>query len=74
MEAGLPHARSGTPGSFCRTQTQSLAGILMASVGAIGCFVANAVSYVPCIGVALWILPPVSAAVHPWTRIGCSLG
>lgn len=42
MEAGLPHARAVTPGSFCRTRT--LAGILMASVGTIGCFVANAVS------------------------------
>jgi predicted MFS family arabinose efflux permease len=35
----------------------ALAGILMASVGAIGCFAANAASYLPFIGVALWILP-----------------
>jgi MFS family permease len=36
----------------------ALAGILMASIGAVGCFLANALSYVPFIAVALWILPP----------------
>ena len=37
------------------------AGLLMASLGAVGCFALNAASYVPFILVALWILPPRSA-------------
>lgn len=36
----------------------TLAGLLMVSVGAAGCFAVNAASYVPFIVVALWILPP----------------
>ena len=35
----------------------SIAGVLMASVGAMACFVVSAASYIPFIGVALWILP-----------------
>jgi predicted MFS family arabinose efflux permease len=34
-----------------------MAGLLMASAGAVWCFVANAASYIPFIFVALWILP-----------------
>jgi Transmembrane secretion effector len=39
--------------------------MLMASVGAIGCFAANALSYLPFISVALWILPAGAATAHP---------
>jgi MFS family permease len=35
----------------------AIAGVLMSSVGVVACFVVSAVSYVPFIGVALWILP-----------------
>jgi predicted MFS family arabinose efflux permease len=35
----------------------SIAGVLMSSAGAMACFVLSAASYVPFIGVALWILP-----------------
>jgi predicted MFS family arabinose efflux permease len=35
----------------------ALAGLLMSSFGAIACFVASVASYIPFIGVALWILP-----------------
>jgi predicted MFS family arabinose efflux permease len=35
----------------------SVAGLLISSVGVTACFVVSAVSYVPFIGVALWILP-----------------
>ena len=44
----------------------ALAGVLLASVGVIGCFTVNALSYVPFIAVALWILPRMPAAIrHP---------
>ena len=35
----------------------AIAGILLVSVGAVGCFAVSAASYVPFIAVALWILP-----------------
>jgi MFS family permease len=50
-------ALNSTQFNISRIAGPALAGVLMASVGAIGCFVANAVSYVPFIGVALLILP-----------------
>jgi predicted MFS family arabinose efflux permease len=40
----------------------ALAGLLMVSFGAIACFVASVASYLPFIGVALWILPARAAA------------
>jgi predicted MFS family arabinose efflux permease len=50
-------ALNSTQFNLSRVLGPALAGILMASVGAVGCFVANAASYVPFIAVALWILP-----------------
>ena len=41
----------------------ALAGMLMASVGALACFALNAASYIPFIAVALWILPRPSQCV-----------
>jgi MFS family permease len=35
----------------------AIAGILMATLGAVGCFVLNTASYLPFIAVAIWILP-----------------
>jgi MFS family permease len=58
--------RDRIPSAFALNSTQfnlsrilgpSIAGILVASIGAIGCFGVNAASYVPFILVALWILP-----------------
>jgi predicted MFS family arabinose efflux permease len=54
-------ALNPTQFNLSRILGPALAGMLMASVGAIGCFAANAVSYLPFIGVALWILPRRSA-------------
>ena len=55
-------ALNSTQFNLSRVLGPSLAGVLMASVGAVGCFVASAASYVPFIAVALWILPPGKAA------------
>lgn len=54
--AGL--ALNSTQFNVSRILGPALAGILMASVGAIGCFVVSAASYVPFIAVALLVLPP----------------
>ena len=53
--AGL--ALNSTQFNLSRIAGPALAGVLMASVGAIGCFVVSAISYLPFIGVALLILP-----------------
>jgi MFS family permease len=55
IPAGL--ALNSTQFNVSRIVGPALAGILMATVGAIGCFVVSAVSYVPFIGIAFWILP-----------------
>ena len=54
-------ALNATQFNLSRILGPALAGMLMASVGAIGCFAVNAASYLPFIGVALWILPRRSA-------------
>lgn len=54
-------ALNATQFNLSRILGPALAGMLMASVGAIGCFAANAASYLPFIGVAWWILPRRSA-------------
>lgn len=50
-------ALNSTQFNLSRILGPSIAGVLMSSVGAMACFVVSAVSYVPFIGVALWILP-----------------
>jgi predicted MFS family arabinose efflux permease len=55
IPAGL--ALNSTQFNLSRILGPSIAGVLMSSVGAAACFVVSAVSYVPFIGVALWILP-----------------
>ncbi len=50
-------ALNSTQFNLSRILGPSLAGVLMSSTGAMACFVVSAVSYVPFIGVALWILP-----------------
>ena len=58
--------RDQIPGALALNATQfnlsriigpAIAGIVMAGVGAVGCFALNAVSYLPFIWVALWVLP-----------------
>jgi MFS family permease len=50
-------ALNATQFNLSRILGPALAGVLMASIGAIGCFTLNAASYLPFIWVALWILP-----------------
>ena len=55
IPAGL--ALNSTQFSLSRILGPSIAGFLMSSAGTVACFVLSAASYVPFIGVALWILP-----------------
>ena len=50
-------ALNSTQFNISRIAGPALAGILMSTVGSIGCFVVSALSYLPFIGVALVILP-----------------
>jgi MFS family permease len=57
-------ALNATQFNLSRIIGPAIAGIVMAGVGAVGCFALNAVSYLPFIWVALWVLPrgnPVAA-------------
>jgi predicted MFS family arabinose efflux permease len=56
-QIGRGLALNSTQFNLSRILGPSIAGLLMASVGAMACFVLSAASYVPFIGVALWILP-----------------
>jgi MFS family permease len=78
--AGL--ALNSTQFNISRIIGPALAGILMATVGAIGCFVVSAASYIPFIAVALMILPRGKTAHsvsdhfdarHPYAGIGVIL-
>ena len=51
-------ALNSTQFNLSRILGPAIAGVLMASVGAVACFALNALSYIPFIGIALWILPP----------------
>ncbi len=55
IAAGL--ALNSTQFNLSRIIGPVIAGVLLVSVGAIGCFAVSAVSYLPFIFVALWILP-----------------
>jgi predicted MFS family arabinose efflux permease len=62
-EIGTGLALNSTQFNLSRILGPSIAGVLMASVGAMACFVISAASYVPFIGVALWILPRRTSAL-----------
>ncbi|MBN9004909.1 MAG: MFS transporter [Rhizobiales bacterium] len=62
-------ALNATQFNLSRILGPALAGILIASVGVIGCFVTNAASYLPFIAVALWILPPGAISDKPDQRL-----
>jgi predicted MFS family arabinose efflux permease len=56
-QIGRGLALNSTQFNLSRILGPSIAGVLIASFGAMACFVVSAVSYLPFIGVALWILP-----------------
>lgn len=55
IDRGL--ALNSTQFNLSRILGPAIAGVLMATVGAVACFALSAASYIPFIGVALWILP-----------------
>ena len=56
-------ALNTTQFNLSRILGPSLAGVLMASIGAVGAFAVSAASYLPFIAVALWILPRTTVQV-----------
>ena len=54
-------ALNSTQFNLSRILGPAIAGVLMASVGAVGAFAVSAASYVPFIVVAMWVLPRVVA-------------
>jgi predicted MFS family arabinose efflux permease len=57
QQIGRGLALNSTQFNLSRILGPSIAGVLIAGFGAVACFVVSAVSYLPFIGVALWILP-----------------
>jgi predicted MFS family arabinose efflux permease len=72
-------ALNSTQFNLSRILGPSIAGVLMSSVGAMACFVVSAASYIPFIGVALWILPrwtppPAPTGAPPQSRLLSGIG
>lgn len=63
-EIGSGLALNSTQFNLSRILGPSVAGLIMARSGALACFVVSAISYIPFIGVALWILPPRALPAH----------
>jgi len=61
IPAGI--ALNSTQFNLSRILGPALAGVLMASVGAVGAFAVSAASYIPFILVALWVLPRTGSAL-----------
>jgi MFS family permease len=57
QQIGRGLALNSTQFNLSRILGPAIAGMLMAGGGAIACFALNAASYIPFIGIALWILP-----------------
>ena len=76
-EIGRGLALNSTQFNLSRILGPAIAGVLLACVGAVACFSLSAASYIPFIGVALWILPrrrsrrrsDVIDARHLWSEI-----
>ena len=71
-EIGRGLALNSTQFNLSRILGPAIAGLLMSGIGPMACFIVSAASYVPFIGVALWILPrwapsrtPVEPAAQP---------
>jgi predicted MFS family arabinose efflux permease len=78
-DIGRGLALNSTQFNLSRILGPSIAGVLMSSVGVMACFALSAASYVPFIGVALWILPrwtppPPSAAAPPRRHLFAGIG
>ncbi len=56
-QIGRGVALNSTQFNLSRILGPAIAGVLMASAGVVACFALSAASYIPFIGVALWILP-----------------
>jgi predicted MFS family arabinose efflux permease len=78
-EIGRGVALNSTQFNLSRILGPAIAGVLMSSVGVVACFIVSAASYVPFIGIALWILPRRSQEIanaemrpprHPFSGIG----
>lgn len=62
-------ALNSTQFNLSRILGPAIAGVLLASAGAVACFALNAASYIPFIGVALWILPRRAKSSAPAERL-----
>ena len=58
-------ALNSTQFNLSRILGPALAGLLMAGVGAVGAYGVSALSYLPFVAVALWVLPRASGVGHP---------
>lgn len=61
-------ALNSTQFNLSRILGPSVAGLLMASTGAIGAFAVSAASYLPFLGAAFWVLPRATTASTPPDR------
>jgi predicted MFS family arabinose efflux permease len=73
-QIGRGLALNSTQFNLSRILGPAIAGVLMSSIGVIACFVVSAASYVPFVGIALWILPrwsakPTHADAPPQSRL-----
>ena len=71
-------ALNSTQFNLSRILGPAMAGVLLAGIGAVGCFALSAASYLPFIGVALWILPrgrpaPLDPPAPGWQALGDAL-
>ncbi len=66
-QIGAALALNATQFNLSRILGPAIAGILMITSGAVGCFAVSSVSYLPLIFVALWILPRRPAPSAPST-------
>jgi predicted MFS family arabinose efflux permease len=64
-QIGRGLALNSTQFNLSRILGPAIGGVIMTSVGAVGCFALSAASYVPFVGVALWILPRRAPERHP---------
>ncbi len=62
IAAGL--ALNSTQFNLSRILGPVFAGMLLAGIGAVGCFALSAASYLPFIAIALWMLPRQAQAAH----------
>jgi MFS family permease len=64
-QIGVGLALNSTQFNLSRILGPAIAGVLLVSMGAVGCFAISAASYLPFIFVALWILPKRDVRLQP---------